>query len=317
MLLDIIIIGKNEEKTLPRVFESVLKASDRFFNHFKEYPQIIYIDSNSNDKSVNIAQDYKINFKVIKGKSNAARGRIEGADITSSEFIFFLDGDTEVAESWLVKSVETLINDQSLAGVGGILDFNIYKNDKLVNIIQNYRGIRKDYEEIFDGVGGTFTFRRSVYKKAGGFDSQFRVAEEFDLFLRVVSETYKMVRLKVKMAIHHDYKTSDESFVKRYLLSKNIFIPGQIVRKNINSRTALSIYRKHWLHIINPILVIGMIISLINFKAISFFIFISLMVILHLIYKRGNLKRGLLSIFTMNFYSFGFYIGFITRKKMD
>ena len=317
MLLDIIIIGKNEENTLSRVFDSVERSRMKFYREYRECPTVIYIDSNSDDNSVNIAEEYGIQYNIIKGKSNAARGRKTGADMTNSDYIFFLDGDTEVEEDWLVNGVRVLMERKDIGGIGGKLKFITYFGENQKSVNENYRGTKKDYEKIKDGVGGTFLYSRDAYTKAGGFNPDFSVCEEVNLMLRVMYQGYKVLRLNQPMAIHHDYKTSKESFLKRYLITSNIYIPGAVVRTTkFNMDTFRYIIASFGLHILYPFILVSITgaIFLKEYVLAGFLVF--LYFVFNLFKKGFNAKRAIVSMITINFYSFGFYYGYIQGKKL-
>src|ERR1035438_5026457 len=87
-MISFIVIGRNEGLKLTKCFESIFKTIHA--NHLNNY-EVIYVDSNSTDSSIDTAKNYNINkiFKIT-GKCNAAIGRNVGAteskgDIRSEE----------------------------------------------------------------------------------------------------------------------------------------------------------------------------------------------------------------------------------------
>ena len=93
-MISFIIIGYNEEKFLDKCFQSIYNAI--LCAQINKY-EIIYVDSNSSDKSIAIAEVYKEVkiFKII-GKHNAAIGRNIGAKEARGDILFFIDGDLEI-----------------------------------------------------------------------------------------------------------------------------------------------------------------------------------------------------------------------------
>lgn len=316
--LSIVIIGKNEEKNLVRVFASVLRASEAYSKIFKKTPEIIYIDSNSSDNSIDIAKKFNIPFKVIDGITTPAKAREKGFEETESEFIFFLDGDTVVENNWLIDGVSYLLENTNIGGVGGILKFYILKNDVIVWTNKNYRNTKKNGELIIDGVGGTFLYRRNSLKMIGGYHSNFRVCEEFELNLKLIAIGQNIVRITRPMAVHYDHKSINENFIRRYLFTKNIFVPGQIIRNATLNRFSIIIILKHyWLLILHlPVLLGSLLLFFFDLFFPAFLIIICLCVA-HFYYKNWNLKRALMSMFSMNFYSFGFYFGFFSKHNFN
>ena len=316
-LLDVIIIGKNESRVLQRTLISVIKASEVFEKKFNSKPNIIYIDSNSTDNSVSIAKNEGISCKVIKGKTSPAIGRIEGVEQTNSKYIFFLDGDTEVELNWLAKGVEFLEQNEDIAGVGGRLVFNIYNaENEIIWQNNNYRNNKRPIENIYDGVGGTFLYKRKPYLESGGFSTNYRNTEEFDLMLKIVAKGHLVKRINIPMAIHNDYKTEDVSFVKRYLFTKDIFISGRVCRNAPKTfKTFMIVLGRYWLYILQLPLIILVFLTLLNKLWYSAGIILFLVIIFNFIHKKFNIKRSILSMISMCFYSLGFYFGLLKNHE--
>ncbi len=315
--LSIIIIGKNEEINLNKVFSSVLTASEKYLHKYKTYPSIIYIDSASSDASVDIAKKYKIDYHVIEGKTNPAIARQTGMKLTKSEFIFFLDGDTEVQEKWLNEGVTYLLENTKYAGVGGILKFNIMKNNVLVWSSENYRNTKINGELITDGVGGTFLFRRYALDLIGGYVSNYHVSEEFEIQLKLAAIGLHIVRIVKPMGIHHDHKSIHGNFIGKYLLSSNIIVPGRIIRNAaLNSATLSIIFKRYWPTIIQlPSMLVSLSFILKGYYLQAGAIIICLWLV-GFYKKNWDLKRSVVSMFAMNFYSFGLYYGYFISKKI-
>lgn len=311
--LTIVIIGKNEGRSLQKTFSSVIKASKVFEDEFNSKPGVIYIDSNSTDNSVDIARRNNIKYKIITGRTTPAKGRIVGVESTESEYIFFLDGDTVVDKNWLCEGVEFLEKHKYIAGVGGLLIFNVFNTKgNLIWQDSNHWNNKKSVENIYDGVGGTFLYRRKYYLKSGGFSAKYNNTEEFDLMLRIIAKGYKIKRINIPMATHNDFKIKSVGFIKKNLFTKDIFISGHVCRNAPKTRGTLKvIVYRFWLYFLH----LPMILTFLSFLIFSNWIFsiiISILLVLfHLIYKGCNVKRTIISIISMCFYSFGFYVGLI------
>ncbi|MBN2746629.1 MAG: glycosyltransferase [Bacteroidales bacterium] len=92
MDISIIIIALNEEKYIPQLFESLENQRSRDF-------EIIFVDSNSTDKTREIAEFYGQRFReftLIKLERAMGPGyaRNRGAEQASYERLLFLDADT-------------------------------------------------------------------------------------------------------------------------------------------------------------------------------------------------------------------------------
>ncbi len=92
-ILSIIIPTRNEEYYLPLLLESIKKQAS--------WVEIIVADNNSTDKTVEIAKKY--NAKIVSGGS-AIVGRNNGANISSTEYLLFLDADCILPQGFLKEN---------------------------------------------------------------------------------------------------------------------------------------------------------------------------------------------------------------------
>ena len=178
-------------------------------------------------------------------------------------------------------------------------------------------------QEIKDSVGGAGLYRRRALIEAGDWDPTLSRGEEFELYLRLVSNGWKGARIKVPMAVHRDQRTKGiREFIKRFVLNWNIFIPGVVARKSPPSKQVRKIiFCNFWPHVAHLLLMLSLFTVLLirnsnNWEThwVAFVIFlVSLIFLLHLHFKNWNLKRALLSVFSMNFYSLAFFIGYLFK----
>ena len=93
-MISFIIIGKNEGRKLKNCIQSVLDTLN--YHSISKY-EIIYVDSNSSDNSVDIASKFEITrIYKLTGDLNAAIGRNLGASKSQGNILFFIDGDMEL-----------------------------------------------------------------------------------------------------------------------------------------------------------------------------------------------------------------------------
>jgi len=316
--IDIVIIGRNEGLGLVSAIESAKKELINYFNNSNSIPPVIYVDGNSYDDSRKIAEFHGAQTSIVEGPPTAAAGRNQGAALSNAEYIFFMDGDMEIHKDWLAAAVTFLENNKNCAAAVGYLDWETIQDGNVIWSTKNYRGISSTGKMIFGNVGGAIIFRRSDLILAGNWNRSLPVSEEFELYLRILAIGKKIVTLQTPMAIHRDKKSNNaKNFLKRNIFSKNIFIPGQVVFNAKKNRTVLMvIFRSYWVffaHLILSIWLISNIISLTSevskqeiIKTIGS---LTILVLLHFYYKKGNLGRTIVSMIMMNFYSIAFMLG--------
>ena len=90
--ISIIVIGRNEEKNLNATFTAINNI-----NYPKDKYEIIYVDTNSTDKSVEIANTYTDKVFVEKRKwSTPGLARNRGLIEAKYDIIHFIDGDLKL-----------------------------------------------------------------------------------------------------------------------------------------------------------------------------------------------------------------------------
>ncbi|NTW14536.1 MAG: glycosyltransferase [Candidatus Moranbacteria bacterium] len=184
MLLSIIIPTFNEEKTLPRLLESLSRQTFRDF-------EIIVADNHSTDATRTIAG--KAGVRVVDGGS-PAQGRNNGAKAAAGEWLLFLDADTCLPSDFLEKATGELTgSDLSVASC--LLDpLSDRKIDKIMHGAVNF--YFRETEDFFPHATGSCIFaKREAHRSVGGYDERVRFAEDQDYVMRLSrSEEFGFLR---------------------------------------------------------------------------------------------------------------------------
>lgn len=223
-----VVIGRNESQHLARTFESILKVTKN----------IVFVDSNSTDNSIEIAKKYQIKkiIKVVSSYGTAALSRSKGAKEVTTKYIQFLDGDETIEEDWLTKALKKIESDPKIAGVHGYKKV-FTKNDSEYFILSDKHDWEPDYLQ------GAFLIERSIYEKAGGMETRIFGEEERDLYIRVKSLGYEIWYIHELMASHYDFKVKT---LKHFLFGPSTFtiwVPLFKAIKNRNLYSYLFVYR--------------------------------------------------------------------------
>ncbi len=224
--LSIIVITKNEERDIVKCLDQLCKIN--FLSK-----EIILVDSNSSDKTRELARKYPI--KIINMvKSNvysAPAGRNIGLDNAKGKFILFIDGDQVLNIPWLRKYIKFLEREDYDAVFGQYVhinageDFNGFQ--KLAKEVRGYRKV---------GLVGTFLIKDSIDLRKEKFDPFMKGEEEKDLAYRLDSKGKKILCSDEIMAAHflkkEDYTEVSEkvNFIqgigqmfRKYSFTKYIF----------------------------------------------------------------------------------------------
>ena len=153
--------------------------------------EIIVADSYSKDRTKEIAESMGAKI-VLEARRGPAVARNTGASAASGSIFVFADADVRFEKDFLEK----LENQLGSAG-GCIFHLNVYDADNAAEII-SYRTVNYLVKFLISigmpmTAGSCFAFREDIFKKVGGFRTEFMTNEDHDLAKRV----YKIARFKI------------------------------------------------------------------------------------------------------------------------
>ncbi|MDD3038755.1 glycosyltransferase [Bacteroides sp.] len=223
-MISFIIIGRNEGERLRQCFNSVLdviKADD-----ITQY-NIVYVDSQSTDGSVELAKSYNlIKTILITGECNAAVARNIGAKEAKGDILFFIDGDMEIQPGFLPKILKSE-REMIYPFISGIFIDYVY-NTKQELLYKNQRIPSQEggrYEAI---VGGLFLIEKAYWIRFNGMDMRQKRSQDYDLGLRMAKSGTLLFRKDQLLAYHH------------------MVSYGMRVDKVSNIKYTALLFRKHW-----------------------------------------------------------------------
>lgn len=208
-MLSFIVIGYNEERNLRRCFNSIYKTC-KFIKNLKY--EIIYVDSKSTDKSVQIAKEYQnIRIYSITGKCNAAIGRNIGAKESKGTILFFIDADMELNETFLNKVFDKDRKIKFNLVTGTVIDY-------VDDVEYQYR---IDEEKFISG--GIFLIKKDIWDKMTGMRTKYKTGENADLGLRLIKKGFPITRLPETIANHYTIPYLSKSRIWKMIWDKSVF----------------------------------------------------------------------------------------------
>lgn len=231
MSISIIIVNFNTKRLLRSCLESINKNTDNF------EPEIVVIDNNSEDGSIEMIKSDFTDIKLIANNSNVGFGQAnnQGAKMAQGEYLLFLNSDTEMTDDFLKKLQEN-VNDLKNKGVMGFKIMN--RNGSLQNFCGNFpsllnllmesiyldrllKGSSKLFYRVlntkfyqqqqkFDWLSGScLLISMDLFKKIGGFDEKyFLYIEDVDLCYKAKRQGYDNFYLPLKAVTHFNRSSS-------------------------------------------------------------------------------------------------------------
>ncbi|GAF03659.1 glycosyltransferase family 2 protein [Saccharicrinis fermentans] len=232
-LVSFIIIGRNEGWRLELCLKSTLKA----IKECQLNAEIIYVDSNSTDNSIEIVQQFpSVKAFVITDHYNAAIARNIGVKESKGESLIFLDGDMEVSTHFLSLILDAC-GHLKYAFVSGNF-MNYYYNDQGEFLRKDfYRKIYVEKDTIQFTTGGLFAIKRMHWMAVGGMKNKYKKGQDLDLGYRLAKKGIPLLRKKELMAYHHTVDYKDKKRMWRSFKDGSYVFPRAIL------------YRDHWCNI--------------------------------------------------------------------
>lgn len=239
-MISFIVIGRNEGWKLEKCLQSINNLVS--FNSLRG-KEIIYIDSDSDDNSIETAWKYSADrIYRLTGTFNSAVARNEGASAASGDILFFIDGDIEIRQfeiSSVLNPGGTLIS----SFIAGFLDDLNYTADwKFID--QNPRTHGKDISDrqVTTVGGGIFIIGKETWMQFGGMDVRLKRNQDRDLSLRMARAGLKGIRKKEIFGLHHTIPYKDSKRMWTMLFDGSVACKGVFIRKHLFNRSYFPVF---------------------------------------------------------------------------
>lgn len=252
-----VVIGRNEGNRLKKCLLSVLG----------KVKTVIYVDSGSNDGSVELAADLGANVVELDLSIpfTAARARNAGFEYLqqiepSVKFVQFVDGDCLIVEGWLEQAAEVFNEQPEVVAVCG------RRREEFPH--------KSVYNRLCDiewdtpvgktkSCGGDAMMQVTALKQVGGFNPTLIAGEEPELCVRLRQAGGKIMRIDADMTLHDAQIMHFKQWWKRSVRNGHAYAEGAWLHGKPPE--------KHWVKESRRIWVWGLIFPLMTVIASCFF----------------------------------------------
>ncbi|GEM_PF-3406857 len=201
--------------------------------------EVIVVDNASSDRTPEFLKEATQKYPRLRYLRNTvnlgfAKACNQGAEVSSGEYLLFLNNDTEVQENWLQPMVKLLDNDFRVGAVGGKLLFpdgsiqhagviildhrkssdplyatHVYQKQSASLEVTNER---RYYQAV---TAACLLIRRKAFEEVEGFDEEYwNGYEDVDLCFKLQSKGWLIVYEPQSVVIHHEAQSGPERFRK-------------------------------------------------------------------------------------------------------
>jgi len=224
ILVSIIIPAYNEENQIINLLNSLL--NQKFLKKF----EIIFIDNDSTDNTVNKVKEFKKlnkieNLKLFSCSGKLGKVRNLGVFNSSGKWIAFIDADEVADPYWLIELMKMAKNYEIVMGSINTLNPNITFITKFFELLHFARlEFLKKYTVLKSIGTGNLLVNREIFKKGFIFDNNFPTNEDGDFSYRLYKKGYKF-GYNYKAKIYHK---NPETLKQLYFFQKKMIL-GKIL----------------------------------------------------------------------------------------
>ncbi len=180
--------------------------------------EFVIINDGSKDDSLALLREYEkrdARIKLIDQENTGLTVALRrGVEASSGEFIARMDADDFSMPMRLEKEVALLKSDERLAIVSCHLEH--FFDDGAVKLIQTFDQnprLTALFACFYNPIGGhgQILYRRSAYEAAGGYDPDYNLAEDYDLWTRILQQG----ELGIVPEVLYRYRVGHESVTSR------------------------------------------------------------------------------------------------------
>ncbi|MDO8664757.1 MAG: glycosyltransferase [Candidatus Liptonbacteria bacterium] len=192
-LVSIVIPAYNSERYIKETIDSAIAQT---YQHI----EIIVVDNASKDRTKEILEPYvaegKVRYLYNETNRGAAGARNVGIHEAKGEYIALLDSDDIFLPEKVERQVAYLeAHPECDVCYCALYHFYDGKPEKLLKLDYSYYSGDSVFPMLFQKNfinPGTTMLRRSVFEKAGYFDESYRHSEDFEFFLRIAFQGYRV-----------------------------------------------------------------------------------------------------------------------------
>jgi len=205
--VSVIVPVYNGSKTLNLCLQALLEL-----DYPKNRYEIIIVDNNSKDDSVEIIKRYPVSLYHETKIQTSYAARNKGIRESRGDIICFTDSDCIVDKQWL-KELVNIFHDPKIGCIGGlILSYEpVTQVEKYIDKNMLVTHSKKTHFMAFAATANA-AYRKSVFEKAGMFNVKYITGSDMEMSWRMQLKTDYEMAFTDKAIIYHKHRSNLKQF---------------------------------------------------------------------------------------------------------
>lgn len=202
MLFSIVIPTYNSEKHLEYSLLSVIKQEETDF-------EIIIVDGDSSDRTLEVVSKYdKYISQIISEPDDGLYFAInKGIKLASGQIVKILSSDDLLTPKSL-STVRGIYEKESLRGSYFCILSSLYRINLNGDVLKLWKktkniGLFENY------LHPTWFVSREVYLKYGLYDTKYKIASDYDYYMRLLQNNVELIESQIPLAMHREGGVSE------------------------------------------------------------------------------------------------------------
>ena len=213
-IISVITINYNGARHLEQTIKSICDQTYKYFEY-------IVVDGGSNDASLSIIKKYSSNIKkfISEDDKGIADAMNKGFNLSTGDYLLFIHSDDYLLSRNSLEEAASWFDDHH-----EIYSFQIKFGNDTSSRTYSPRGFSPWMNFKFGLLHQGVFCHRNVFKTLGNFDTQFKLAMDYDFFLRAYKNGVRLKRCPYTLSFMRDTGVSSKldkiSLRQRFLEEK-------------------------------------------------------------------------------------------------
>jgi glycosyltransferase involved in cell wall biosynthesis len=180
MKISVIIACKNEKDTIEKTIDSVLNQTYKNF-------EILVLDGNSTDGTLEILKNYRERIKLLRNEEKGIYAAMnEGIRLSTGEILYFLNANDSLHSNDVFKKIINKFKETDVDIIFGDTNFQT-KNE---NTLISHKDFHSKFVWAYRNLNHQSTFyKKWLFDKYGNYKSNFKILADVEFTTHVITQS--------------------------------------------------------------------------------------------------------------------------------